>query len=302
MQATLTLGRRSSDRLSSAATVVLAVLVYLAAHVAVRLAMGPTLGLDDAEQALFAQDWAWGYRFRQPPLFTWLLLGLGEFVGVNAVALTLLRYLLLLLTYVCLYLVALRWVADRRLAALAVFSFALIYVFAFYAHHDLTHTTALGAMVAASLYAFARLAERPHAAGRYALLGACFGLGMLAKWNFVMLPAGLLLTCLLLPRFRPLVLTWRTLPAAGAMALVVAPTAVWILAHGQTVGSVSEDILAAEGEAPGFLATLAAGTLALAKSALVFPQPFLPIFLAVFGAALWRAVLRAPAPPPAADG
>ncbi|HET6522488.1 MAG TPA: hypothetical protein VFG47_22085, partial [Geminicoccaceae bacterium] len=46
----------------------------------------------------------------------------------------------------------------------------------------------------------------------------------------------------------------------------------------------------------------AAGTLALAKSALVFPQPFLPIFLAVFGAALWRAVLRAPAPPPAADG
>ncbi|MDP9137640.1 MAG: hypothetical protein M3N38_05630, partial [Pseudomonadota bacterium] len=30
---------------------------YLLVHMGVRLWMGPTLGLDDAEQALFAQQW-----------------------------------------------------------------------------------------------------------------------------------------------------------------------------------------------------------------------------------------------------
>ena len=57
--------------------VLLAILAYLAIHFVVRLPMWHTLGIDDAEQALFAQDFSWSYRKSAPPLFTWVLIALG---------------------------------------------------------------------------------------------------------------------------------------------------------------------------------------------------------------------------------
>ena len=130
--------------------VALVILAYLASHFALRMAMWPTLGIDDAEQALFAQEFSWSYRFRAPPLFTWLLLALGRLIGVDIVAISLIRYALLGATFGFVYLTARRLIAEPRLAALSVYSFAAIYIFAYYSHHDLTHTTALSAMLAVS--------------------------------------------------------------------------------------------------------------------------------------------------------
>ena len=130
----------------------------------------------------------------------------------SVLAVSVVRYSLLAITYGCLYLAALSWIEDRRLAALSVLSFSSIYVFAYYAHHDLTHTTALSAMIAASFLAFAKLSEKP-TIPRYLLIGLCFGFGMLAKWNFIMLAIGLPLTCLLSANERHLVLTWKSLYA-----------------------------------------------------------------------------------------
>jgi 4-amino-4-deoxy-L-arabinose transferase-like glycosyltransferase len=278
--------------LGSPRIVVGLIAAYLGVHLVVRLLTEPSLGMDDAEQALFAQTWSVGYRFRQPPLFTWLALPLFAWLGPGVLALSILRYLLLGLTYVCMYGTARRWIEDPRLAALSVFSFALMYVFAYYAHHDLTHTTALGAAIALTFYAFARLVERPSTA-HYALLGVAFGLGLLAKWNFVMLAAALPVTCLLWQHLRPLVLSWKTLLAAAIAAAVASPPVLWVLAH-RNFGTVSGDVLS-EGTTPGFLATLAEGTAQLIKASLVFPLPFLPLFLLVFGAALWRGIGQ-PAP------
>ena len=121
---------------------------YLLVHFALRLLMAPTLGIDDAEQTLFAQHWAWGYRFRQPPLFTWLLLPVSEVTGPGILAVSLVRYALIGLYVLFFHLTALRWIGDRQLAALATGGNLLIYVFAYYAHHDLTHTTMLATMIA----------------------------------------------------------------------------------------------------------------------------------------------------------
>ena len=65
---------------------------YLLVHMGVRLWMGPTLGLDDAEQALFAQQWLLNYRFRAPPLFTWVLVAAGDVIGTGVLAISLIRY------------------------------------------------------------------------------------------------------------------------------------------------------------------------------------------------------------------
>lgn len=292
-EATARPAARSEDALgwlASSRIVLALILGYLALHFALRLMIAPALGIDDAEQALFAQSWSWSYRFRQPPLVTWLALALFELLGPGILALSILRYVMLGLTYLCLYLLARRWLADPRLAALSVFSFALIYLFAFYAHHDLTHTTALGAMIALTFYVFARLIERPGVRG-YALLGVCFGLGLLAKWNFVMLAAGLPLTCLLWPGFRRLVLTWKTLLAGALMVLIATPSVLWVASQ-RAFFEVTGDTLGGEPQ-QGFPSRLAEGTAELVEAALTFTLPFLPLFLIVFGPTLWRG-LRAP--------
>lgn len=281
------LSRQAHGWLGHAPIVLGLIAAYLGLHFAVRLHLSPTLGIDDAEQILFAQQWAFGYRFRQPPLFTWLLLPVIEVAGPGVLAVSIVRYALLALTYGLLYLTALYWIDDRRWAALSVFSFSSIYVFAYYAHHDLTHTTALGAMVAASLFAFTRLAAQP-TLPHYLLLGFCFGLGMLAKWNFVMLALGLPLTCLLLSDYRKLVLSWKILPAIAVMAAIVTPTALWMFSHGQSTGGVSSNILS-DSDDLNRLELAIEGFSALLTSIALFPLPFLLIFLAFFGATITHA-------------
>ncbi len=280
----LTLAPGSHDWLGHGALVIGLILIYLALHMVLRLNLSPTLGMDDAEQILFAQHWAAGYRFRQPPLFTWLVVPAIDLFGPGMLAVSVVRYTLLAITYLCLYVTGLNWFDDRRLAALAVFSFSSIYVFAYYAHHDLTHTTALGAMIAVTLLVFTKLAQRP-TTPRYALLGLCFGLGMLAKWNFVMLAIGLPLTCLLFRHYRSLVLSWKNVIAILVMALVVTPTALWMVEHGPSAGAVSADILTAGGDEGGWAPMIEGGG-ALLASILLFPMPFLLVFLAVFGGAI----------------
>jgi len=277
-----------------------AILVYLAAHFAARLAMAPTLGIDDAEQALFAQHFVWGYRFRQPPLFTWMLLPAFSVFGVNIVAVSVLRYLLLGLGYGFMYLTARRVIADPACAALAVFSYALIYVFAFYAHHDLTHTTALATAIAATFYVFIRLAERP-SLGHYLLFGLCIGVGTLTKWNFLMLAVGLPLTCLVLSRYRRLVLTWKALPAMAMAGLAVLPGALWMLTHVDSFGGLATDITGVRAAQP-LAAAMAEGTVELALAVLAFPLPLLPVFLAALALPAWRGRVALSHPPPAGIG
>ena len=265
--------------------VLLAILAYLAIHFAVRMAMWPTLGIDDAEQALFAQQFAWSYRDPAPPLFTWLLLSLGTLLPIDIVAISLIRYALLAVVFVFTYLTARRLIVDPRLSALSVYSFAAIYVFAFYSHHDLTHTTALSAMLALAWYAFVRLCERL-SLRRYLALGGIFGLGLLAKWNFVMFAAALPLACLLLPKYRSLVLTWKVVPAAIVCGAIVLPTALAALYLGpvdqETVGSVLV------GEPGSHFRNMAEGTGRLLLSVIAYPQPFLPLAVIFFGLPLWR--------------
>src|SRR5262245_28764770 len=265
--------------------VALIIAAYLLVHAGVRLWMGPVLGFDDAEQALFAQHWLPSYRLRAPPLFTWALMGVGEVLGVGALAIGLLRYTLLAMVFGFGYLTARRLIRDPSLAALATFSFTAIYVFGFYAHHDLTHTTTLSAFLAASWYAFVRLCETPRLTW-YLLLGLCFGLGTLGKWNFAIFALALPLACLVLPDYRGLVLNWRIVPAALVAGAVVLPPALWILSQGAAQGDDIAGVLAQQGGP--WLLILAKGTASLALAVLAYPLPFLAIFLILFGASAWR--------------
>ena len=269
--------------------VALVIIAWLAVNFAVRMAMWPTLGLDDSEQALFAQHFAWSYRYRAPPLFTWLLLALGSSMGPSIGAISLVRYAFLAVTLAFTYLAARRLIRDPRLQALSVYSFGSIYLFAYYSHHDLTHTTALSAALAASWYVFLRLAASP-TLGWYLLLGSAFGLGMLGKWNFAMFPPALSLACLLDARTRGLVLTWKLVPALIACAVIVLPAAIAAVELGPAHGEDIRSVLG--GDAGPFVARFARGMGRLAASILLYPQPLLLVLLATLGFPFRRGVQR----------
>jgi 4-amino-4-deoxy-L-arabinose transferase-like glycosyltransferase len=282
---------------ASPRNVALLIAGYLLVHLGVRLWMGPTLGFDDAEQALFAQHWLPSYRLRGPPLFTWALLAIGPVAGFGVVAISLLRYALLAMVLGFTWATARRLIRDPTLAALAAFSFTAIYVFGYYSHHDLTHTTVLSAFLAASWYVFVRLSETPRL-GWYLALGLCFGLGMLGKWNFAIFAVALPLACLVHPGYRALVLTWKIVPAALLATAIALPPALWILSMGASQGDGIGEVL---GQQSGSLLNLLKGTASLALAVLAYPLPFLAIFLAVFGAAAWAGLRRTESAPQTAD-
>jgi 4-amino-4-deoxy-L-arabinose transferase-like glycosyltransferase len=265
--------------------VVLAILLYLAFHFAVRVAMPRALSVDDAEQALFSQFYAWAYRYKAPPLFVWMLATLGQVVPVNAVSIGLLRYVLLGATFIFVYLAARRIIADPRLSALSAYSFAAINTFAEASHRNLTHTTALAATIALSWYVFLRLAATPRV-GWYLLLGAVFGLGMLAKWNFVILALALPVACLLHRDGRRLVLTWKIVPTALVAAVIVLPTGLATLRIGSGGGESVSAVL--ETGARADLWRMLSGTLDLLDKAWIYSLPLLPIVAVLFGRPLWR--------------
>ncbi|HEX6001648.1 MAG TPA: glycosyltransferase family 39 protein [Hyphomicrobiaceae bacterium] len=272
-------------------SVALIIAAYLLAHLGVRLWIGPALGVDDAEQALFAQHWLPSYRLRAPPLFTWALVALSPITGVGMVVISLLRTILLAMVLGFTYLTAHRLIRDPVLAALAAFSITAIYVFGYYSHHDLTHTTVLSAFLAASWYVLVRLTETPRLPW-YLALGLCFGLGTLGKWNFAIFALALPLACLVTPGYRHLVLNWRIVPAALLAAAIVLPSALWALHVGPAAGDGMGNVL---GDRAGTLPlVLVKGTASLALAVLAYPLPFLVIFLLAFGPIAWRG-LRVPA-------
>jgi len=262
--------------------------VYLAAHAFVRLVLWPEgLGYDDAEQVLSAQRWAWSYRYAQPPLVTWLLLALEDVAGLTPglAAITVLRTAMLAGLHVFTYLAARRVLDGPLPAALASASLAGTYTLGYLAHGDLPHSTALAVAVAASLWLWLRLVEAATPARTLAFAVAC-GLGLLAKWNFVVLALGYLVVGLGAPDTRRLVLSWRTPVIVALAGAIAAPSALWVATHHPSLAALGDGILVepATAAAPGLLAGLGA----LATSALAFPQPWLVLALLV----LWPARRR----------
>ena len=215
--------RTLAERLVEPRMVAGMVALWLGLHAVLRLLIGPTLGMDDAEQALAAQAWSWGYRTEQPPLFTWLLLLIQPLAGSGFVAITILRYGFLALMCFAFWKAARAWLGDDARAAVALSALPAMYTFGWYAQVDLTHSTVLATAVACMLWLAARLAAQPRWSD-YLLLGLVLGFGTLGKWNMVMGGAALLLTGLILPELRRALLHPATLLTAVVAALIVCPT------------------------------------------------------------------------------
>lgn len=217
-----------TDFLASRYAFWIVLVLYLAAHVLLRLWETPNIGKNDVQEAVAAQSWAWGYHPRNPPLHTWLLMASYSVFGVTVLAHAVLKYLLLGATYVFAYLSARRSLSTPLLATLCALSLALVSPFAWTVHTALTHTLLLAALIFATLWTTLRLTQERRATD-YVLFGAMLGLGFLAKYSYPLFLLPLLAAMLSQHALRRALLDWRILISLGVGAVLFLPHGLWML-------------------------------------------------------------------------
>lgn len=191
-----------------------AFLGYVLVQMVVRLLVGPSLELDEAEAFLHGQHLAWGYG-PQPPLFYWLQWLLLQLFGDTMLAVAALKAALLGGILIGTF-ELLRQSVPTQAAGVATLSLSLLPQVVWESQRALANSVlTLALAVAAALLLLRVLRNRRW--GDHLLWGALVGLGVLAKPNFAIWAAGLLLAAAVLPEWRG-----ALRPGRLALAMVVA--------------------------------------------------------------------------------
>jgi lipopolysaccharide core galacturonosyltransferase RgtB len=198
-------------------------------HVLIRLVISEGAELDEAEQLLLSQSFATGYT-DQPPLYTWLLIGVEAIFGVDILSLAILKNLLLFITHLCLFLAARIVLNDAYLAALTSLSLWLVPQIAWESHRDLTHSVLVTSVSSGFFFVMVRLLHTGQTR-HYLLVGCLLGLGVLSKHSFLFFAAALCAAVLSQREVRDRFLDRRMLLAFVLAGFVVLPYFLWLLEH-----------------------------------------------------------------------
>lgn len=270
------------------AQVFLLLALYFLVQIAVRLAMPASLELDEGQQIFLSQWLSAGYD-TQPPFYNWLQYGVISLFGVSIASLTFLKNAVLFLSYLLFGLTAFDLLRDKRLAVIASLSLLTIPQISFEAQRDLTHTVAVIFAACLFLFGLVRTLQRPSAAS-YILTGLAIGIGIISKYNFVLLPAATLLAVLWDASFRRRVFDWRILlTGIAALIIVIYPHGLWFIDHmndatSSTIGKMTDDA------PPEKLSQISRGVLSVVIAALSFSTVTIVIFAAAFGKNLLTAL------------
>ncbi|MDQ2632801.1 MAG: glycosyltransferase family 39 protein [Pseudomonadota bacterium] len=258
--------------------------LYFTVNMLVRLATPASLEFDEGQQLFLAQWLAPGYD-SQAPLYNWLQYVVVQVLGDSVLALTLLKNVLLFSSYALFGLAAHMIVRDRALAVIATLGLITIPQIGYEAQRDLTHTVALLFSACLFIYVLARTLRAPSAAN-YALTGLAIGVGVLSKYNFVLLPAATLLALALDPLHRRRLFDPRMILTVVVAAAVVAPHAAWFAGH---VGEATQLTVAKLARNSADDGGLLIGLLALLEAVAAITLPTLAVFAFAFGRSLFRA-------------
>jgi 4-amino-4-deoxy-L-arabinose transferase-like glycosyltransferase len=204
-------------------------LMYFTLQLILRVCISSSLDLDESEQMVLTQKLSWGYG-SQPPLYTWLQFGIFKFSGFTVFSLSLLKNILLFCTYLFTFLNARLITRSYACAVAAAASLLFIPQIAWESQRDLTHSVLAATLVCATMFCFLQLREKRTLA-RYALFGACAGLGVLSKYNFALVLVALAFAAVSIPKFRAITLDWRMALAIVIATLIILPNALWALDH-----------------------------------------------------------------------
>ena len=217
---------------------------YCLLSVALKILRPDSLEIDESEQAFLSQYLMLGYG-AQPPFYNWLQYGAATVFGISVASLTILKNALMC-GFLVFYGLTARTLTDgRSLPAVAILGVLTLPPVFLLSQRDLSHTVAALFSVSLFLFCFFRVLKLPPRIGGYLLVGAAVGVGILSKYNFVIVPAAALLAILPEASLRKRVFDWRVLACAVAGAIVIGPHVYWVInnlehATGVTVSEMKE--------------------------------------------------------------
>ncbi len=202
-----------------------AITLYFVLQVILRLALGGALETDEAEMMVMTPGLRLGYG-PQLPLYNWVQVILFDLFGKSLFALSFLKNCLLLGTYALVFIGFRLWVPTSA-AALGALSLYLLPDVAWEAQRATTHSNMLLITSAATLAAFLWVLKSGRRVA-YITLGIAIGLGALAKYNFWLVPIGLILAALTMAQFRARVAMPQILATIGVAAAICALPYKWM--------------------------------------------------------------------------
>ncbi|XYJ09781.1 glycosyltransferase family 39 protein [Telluria sp. B2] len=252
---------------------------YFLLQVVLRVTSPAVLDLDESESILTSQHLQLGYG-SQPPLYAWLQWFMFSLFGVNLLALSIQKNLLLFCTYLAVFHTA-RSFLGMGSAIMAPASLVLFPQLGWESQRDLTHSVLVTCVAALTLWCYVSLL-RHRSKTRYALFGLLIGLGLQSKYNFAVFALGLFAASLLVPEHRRTVWkrdVWITLAVS---MLSLAPHGLWLLDHlDVATGSTLEKMHDLDGNHAG---NLARGLGSLVSASFLFATPL----WIVYGWIWWR--------------
>ncbi|MFQ5757989.1 MAG: glycosyltransferase family 39 protein [Acidiferrobacterales bacterium] len=231
----------------------------------------------DVDQIVTSQTTQLGYDNRNPPLYTWLVIASQAVFGVGLPAVLVVKSTMIFSLYLFLYLSARLVLRNEAMAVLAALAPFAMYEVGLWLAIKYSHTAALAAMCAATFYVLLRLED----AGKtiwYAGLGAVIGLGLLAKYNYVIFLLSLLTACLFDPGFRARFRDRRILVTAAIALILFLPHVYWMAVHVADFEESAASRFGIGGSEPRLLA-LGIGLLASVKAILNMLAPLVAIAL-----------------------
>ena len=261
-------------------------LVWGLSNALLRRAVSPWLSGDDAKTNLFTQRWQWGYQADNPPLFEWLTKLLHLVTPSDLWSFLILKYACVAAAMLFVHLAVRRLARDaggeatdgegdgqsaERAGFVAACSLVLLYPVGWSLHQAFTHSALLLATSAAFVWAALRVLDAPRI-GRFAALGLITGLGLLAKYNTLMLAVPFLLASGLDPQWRHRLQRGGLLVALLVALVIVWPHLMWFRAQSDAYAASAAVTLGLDDAA--HVARALSGTGALLVAVLTFLSPF----------------------------
>jgi 4-amino-4-deoxy-L-arabinose transferase-like glycosyltransferase len=207
---------------------------YIFFHLLIRLLISQTLQVDDAEQIRLSQELLLGYPIPQPPMYSWFSWGMFQVFGSGLFALTLLKYIIISLTFWFTWLVSGQLFQHLQTRYITTFSYLLMPSFAWHMHQGFTHTILLGFGIILTLHALLSLKEND-STKNYLYFGLALGIGLMAKYSFLLFMIPLLASAVSIASFRKIISIQKILLTIGVFVLIIGPHAFWLSQHHQEI-------------------------------------------------------------------
>jgi 4-amino-4-deoxy-L-arabinose transferase-like glycosyltransferase len=155
-------------------------------------------------------------------------------LGTGLLALTLLKYVIIALTFWFTYLVSGQLFQHVQTRYFATFAYLLMPSFAWHMHQGFTHTILLGFGIILSLHALLSLKNNP-SLNNYLYVGLAFGIGLMGKYSFLLFMIPMLVAALTIDSFKKILVDKKILFTIGVFLLIIGPHVYWLSQHYQEI-------------------------------------------------------------------